>query len=170
MELAGQDRTQVQAYPELIYGKKPSSATSTTPGLPQRLSGISRIEADYDIHTKASGCYNAAFELWLTRTSAADSADITSEIMIWVSRKGLRPAGSFLKSVETPHGTADLYEALSMPWRYLAFVLDQEMLTGRIDLSFFWSRSWLWAALILPCFWQASSLETRSLSDGARLG
>tara|TARA_R110000787_G_scaffold123580_7_gene234622 strand:- start:15777 stop:16259 length:483 start_codon:yes stop_codon:yes gene_type:complete len=111
----GQDRTRVQAYPELIYGKKPWSATSTTPGLPQRLSGISRIDADYDIHTKASGCYNAAFELWLTRTSAADSADITSEIMIWVSCKGLRPAGSFLKSVETPHGTADLYEALSMP-------------------------------------------------------
>ena len=133
----GHDASQVVAYPEIIHGKKPFLDRSTLSTLPAPLSAIERIRIAYVTQTRAKGCYNAAFELWLVNDVQARPEHIQAELMVWVAKRGLEPAGDCVATFETPYGKADLFETQMQHWRYYAFVLREEMPAGVIDLMFF---------------------------------
>jgi len=130
----GSDHSKVVAFPEIIYGKKPFRSEDSATILPRRIDELKKLEADYAIHTPATGAYNTVFEMWITGSEASDQDSILAEVMVWVSNHGLNPAGRRIHSFNSPYGTAHLYE---MDQRYLAFVLDKEMLAGKLDLLCF---------------------------------
>jgi len=130
----GNDHSKVVAFPEVIYGKKPFRSENPSLALPRRLDDLKQIDVEYAVNTPATGAYNTVFEMWMTANEEADQASIVTEIMVWVANHGLNPAGRRVHSFNSPHGPAHLYE---MDGRYLAFVLEKEMLQGRIDLMSF---------------------------------
>ena len=64
----------VKAYPEIIFGQKPGTQ-STTPELPRPVNQISSLVMRYDITSTSSGTANLAFDIWLTNTLAAAATD-----------------------------------------------------------------------------------------------
>lgn len=134
---AGHDASQVVAYPEIIHGKKPFLDHSTLETLPAPLAAIERIRIAYVTQTRARGRYNAAFELWLVDDAQARPEHVQAEVMVWVAKRGLSPAGDCVATVDTPYGKADLFEAAMQHWRYYAYVLRDEMPAGVIDLMIF---------------------------------
>ena len=133
----GADASKVIAYPEVIFGKKPWSAASTSPLLPAKISALGSVMVNYAIDVNATGVFNTAFDLWITNTVQAGEASIRTEIMIWVKRNGLNPAGGSSQLFDTPYGQMRLYEANFDHWKYLAFVFENEIPAANLDLKFF---------------------------------
>ena len=116
----------VKAYPEIIYGYKPSGST-TTPLLPKRVSDIQELTARYDLDIQHIGSGNTAFDIWLTNTQTPTSfaaPPITHEIMVWLESYGSMVPGGSLRERAVIAGTAfDVYvgEMFGAGWRYIAF-------------------------------------------------
>ena len=75
----------VKAYPEMIFGQKPGTP-STTADLPKQVNSLSEVLISYDVTSTHTGSGNLAFDIWLTDTDNPDTwgvPPITSEIMIW---------------------------------------------------------------------------------------
>ena len=89
----------VKAYPEIIFGKKPWSSSSTNNLLPIALGRVENFEVEFDIQTEANGNYNSAFEFWITEDSLSNENGITTEVMIWTSNSFLHPAGNQISIV-----------------------------------------------------------------------
>ena len=67
----------INAYPQIIYGKKPWHEQSTTPHLPIQIETINQLKVSYDIAiARNEGEYNLAYDLWLTANEAAQPEDI----------------------------------------------------------------------------------------------
>lgn len=128
----------VKAYPELIFGKKPWANSSTTPLLPCPLSPVPALSVQFDSQTQANGRYNAAFELWLTRSAEARSTDISHEVMFWVgSQGGAHPAGGPTVTgltLETGR-VCSLWTGSVQSWGYSAFVFLQPFASGTINFT-----------------------------------
>lgn len=130
----GSDSSKVLAFPEIIYGKKPFLDVNSCSHLPRIIEELNRAEVRYQTRTAGSGVFNSVFEMWITHSECAAQDSIVCEVMIWVSNLGLTPAGKRVHSFTTPYGPAHLYD---LDNHYLAFVLEQEMLSGTIDLLLF---------------------------------
>ncbi|MBN1797886.1 MAG: hypothetical protein JW822_04890 [Spirochaetales bacterium] len=128
----------VKAYPEIIYGHKPWSAASTTADLPVQISAITDITAVYDITQTASGSYNLAFDVWLNDTNPPTGESITRELMIWLDREVMVPAGTYQATVNIDGEAYDFYKTEFPDWTYIAFVKQTSEFSGttRIDLFF----------------------------------
>lgn len=132
-------RFNVLAYPNLMYGKNPW-LPSTSPKLPVRIGELGCLQVDFDVVQAGSGKGNLAFDLWLTREAASQPADISGEIMIWLSRQGFKPAGSRLDRVELGGETVDFYmkenhqPSEGSAWTFYAFVYPKDFTHGRLDL------------------------------------
>ena len=137
----------VLGFPEVVFGKKPfSSGASTTTKLPRTLNPLSSIRADFAIRTLARGAINSAFEIWLTRSSAAAQADITHEVMFWIgSQRGIQPAGSIaISGLALGDGrTCDLWiarpgdDGWTQPWTYFAFVFHNAFSSGVLQFDLY---------------------------------
>jgi hypothetical protein len=118
--------TNVKAYPEIIFGQKPGTST-TSPDLPAKISSVGALTMAYDFTSTHTGSGNIAFDIWLTNTQ--DSAKwgvspITHEIMIWLgSYGGMRPGGHWVEQVKIDGTLFDVYTAEKWGdgWRYIAF-------------------------------------------------
>jgi hypothetical protein len=92
----------VFAYPEIIFGWKPwSGGKPSDPRFPLKVADIQHLAMHYAVETEASGTYNLAPEIWLTRSGQwshePNAGLITAEIMFWMDYKdGARPAGSVI--------------------------------------------------------------------------
>jgi hypothetical protein len=129
----------VKAYPEIIFGHKPWSATSTTAHLPIQISSITDITVSYNITQTAEGSYNLAFDIWLNDTNPPTAESITREIMIWLDREMMVPAGDCLAAdVDINDELYDFYKDDFPDWTYIAFVKQTAEFSGntRIDLFF----------------------------------
>ncbi len=121
----------VKAYPEIIFGRKPSS-TTTTASLPAVINALQQVSVRYDLEIVHMGSGNTAFDLWLTDTPDPTSFSvppITHEIMIWLERYGSMLPGGTLRERTTIGGTRyDVYvgDNFGGGWRYIAF--------SRVDL------------------------------------
>lgn len=129
--------TNVKAYPEVIFGKKPWSQTSTHQSLPQKVSNIETFIVDFDVDISASGSYNLAFEFWVTSDSLSNEEEITTEVMIWTAGDLLQPAGSMIAGVEFNGIGYSLYKSNFDNWVYYAFLSDQEQLNGTLYIHDF---------------------------------
>jgi len=131
----------VVAYPEIMFGRNPWRDASTTPGLPVQV-GRCKPLVKYQADLKASGTYNLAFDLWITRTVTAREADITHEIMIWVANSGGIPDGAKEAVVRIGGMEYDLWVKKDhgvARWTYAAFVSRGEQLKATLDLGAFMS-------------------------------
>ena len=129
--------TNVKAYPEVIFGKKPWSDTSTHESLPQKVSSIETFVVEFDVDISASGSYNLAFEFWVTSDSLSNEEGITTEVMIWTAGDFLQPAGSMIAEVEFNGIGYSLYKSNFENWVYYAFISDQEQLNGTLYIHDF---------------------------------
>jgi hypothetical protein len=141
--------TTIYAYPQTLWGWKPwDGGASTHPSLPIRVSALQRMVYSHDLQTSASGRYNYAFELWITRTgqvrSTPNPGDISAELMIWTDWVNLQPAGSRIATV-TIDGLnwevwwapehVDTSGANANRWAYIAYRLAQPRAQVSFDVK-----------------------------------
>jgi len=135
----------VKAYPEIVFGQKPGSAT-TSEALPIKISDIGAATISYDVSSTYTGSGNVAFDLWLTDTpnpSTWGVPPITHEIMIWLDRQGgMQPGGAYSERVSLDGSTYVVYVAdnWGQGWKYIAFASAESRLgVGTLDLGSFFS-------------------------------
>jgi len=73
----------INAYPQLIYGKKPWHSGSTTTALPVEIDQIERLKAQYAVAiSRNEGEYNLAFDNWISSAASSRPEEIQFEFMI----------------------------------------------------------------------------------------
>ena len=127
----------VKAYPEIIFGKKPWSSSSTNNILPIVLNRLENFEVEFDIQTEANGNYNSAFEFWITEDSLSNENGITTEVMIWISNNFLQPAGNQISIVYVDGYFYKMYRADFDNWVYYAFVSEIDQHNGTLKIHDF---------------------------------
>jgi len=133
----------VKAYPEIIFGQKPGSV-STTADLPRKISSLNEVIIDYDVASTHTGSGNIAFDIWLTdiqNPSTWGVPPITQEIMIWLDYfGGMRPGGTRIEQATIDGIPYNIYvgENFGQGWRYIAFVRAKTQLgSGTLNLVSF---------------------------------
>lgn len=132
----------INAYPELIYGKKPWHNNSTTTALPIVISSIERLKVAYEVAiSRNDGEYNLAFDNWISSSESSRPEDIQFEFMIWEDYHAISPFGDFITNVTTPNGDYRLYigdptwEPVGTNWTYIAFVRTSTRRQGTVDID-----------------------------------
>lgn len=127
----------VKAYPEIVFGQKPGSAT-TSASLPEQIKYIETATISFEVTSRYSGSGNLAFDIWLTETSNPSTwgaPPITHEIMIWLDRYGsMSPGGAWKERVNIDGTEFSVYvgEGYGDGWRYIAFVRTKPQLEAGI--------------------------------------
>jgi hypothetical protein len=127
----------VRAYPELIYGWKPWSSSSTTEKLPIKLRDITEINLKMNANVYASGVSNTAFDLWLTSSPTPRPENIKREVMIWLGNVGWPTGGNKIDTVKIQGEDYDLYKAPMNTWTYFSFVRVHPRTNGSLDIAAF---------------------------------
>lgn len=132
----------INAYPQLIYGKKPWHSGSTTTALPIEIDQIERLKVQYAVAiSRNEGEYNLAFDNWISSAASSRPEEIQFEFMIWEDYHEIIPFGDFIANVVTPNGTYDLYtgepswEPEGTNWTYIAFVRTSKRTEGTVDID-----------------------------------
>lgn len=128
---------EVKSYPEVIYGKKPWSGSSTSATLPIKIQNIDQLYVDYNLNMSANGSYNLAFEFWVTTDSMSSETGITTEVMIWMDRNIINPAGSVIASVIFDGFEYNVYRANWDSWTYIAFLSTEPQYSGTLAVHNF---------------------------------
>ncbi|HNT77008.1 MAG TPA: hypothetical protein PKH77_18515 [Anaerolineae bacterium] len=139
------DAREIQAYPEVMVGDSPWDAESPTGGLPLPI-GARDVLVTYTATISATGKWNVAFEMWLTRDPAPAEQNITDEVMIWVARNDLMPGplvydkvtfDGVAYTVHVAPGHGDASGGSAATWKYIAFVTREPQLSGTLNMSHF---------------------------------
>jgi len=132
----------INAYPQLIYGKKPWHNGSTTTALPIEIDQIERLKAQYAVAiSRNEGEYNLAFDNWISSAVSSRPEEILFEFMIWEDYHEIIPFGDFITNVVTPNGAYDLYtgeptwEPEGTNWTYIAFIRTSKRTEGTVDID-----------------------------------
>jgi hypothetical protein len=133
------EHREVKAYPEIIYGWKPFRWESTTEKLPLRLDSIKNLTVTYAAEIEATGTYNFAFDIWITKAAQPSEENITREIMIWVDSTYWSPHGTVVDTVVFDGEEYNFHKASISTWSYLAFqiISKDNMLKGDLDIKKF---------------------------------
>lgn len=136
------------AYPEIIFGWKPwTGGPPSDPRFPLRVADVQKLSLAYEVETEASGHYNLAPEVWITRakptSNAANPALISAEIMFWVESAGqTRPAGSLVDRTEVDGKRYTLYrldgagdKGNGEGWRLLSFTIPSTERAGTVPID-----------------------------------
>ncbi len=133
----------VKAYPEIVFGQKPGSST-TTASLPAQINSIRSATVTYDVASTYTGSGNLAFDIWLTDTDNPSTwgvPPITHEIMIWLDYYGsMSPGGAWQGREMIDGATYSVYvgEKYGDGWRYIAFVrAPRQQGAGTLELAAF---------------------------------
>jgi Glycosyl hydrolase family 12 len=133
----------VKAYPEIIFGQKPGSAT-TSKALPIKIDDLRAATVSYDVSSTNTGSGNVAFDIWLTDTpnpSTWGVPPIIHEVMIWLDRQGgMHPGGTFIERASIDSSTYAVFGAdnWGQGWKYIAFTSAESRLgVGTLDLGSF---------------------------------
>lgn len=132
------DASTVLAYPSLVLGAKPwEPGPGNDPRFPRRIDTLNRLLLAHEVSTSASGRYNLAWSLWLTRTPTVanppDPRAITAELMVWAGAGSGDWTGGRLPDAQiTVDGVAwlvyvvpsqgDASGGSSHRWAYVAYV------------------------------------------------
>jgi hypothetical protein len=134
----------VFAYPEIIFGWKPwSGGPPTDSRFPLKVASIQQLSLHYHVETEATGTYNLAPEIWLTRsgrwTSNPNPSLISAEIMFWMDYAGnAQPGGKLVDRPTIGNLSYELWHADNFgsggKWTYLALKSTEIRHQGSIDL------------------------------------
>lgn len=112
-----------EAFPAVIFGWKPWLSRSTHPALPVRVDRIRKLDVRHDASIEADGgVYNLALDLWIVSDPPPRPERITTEVMVWLVNRGMRPAGERVGGVTLDGVEWELWDGRIESWRYLAFV------------------------------------------------
>jgi hypothetical protein len=135
----------VKAYPEVVYGQKPGSA-STAADLPQKIRDLTEVTVSYEVTSTHTGSGNIAFDIWLTDTPNPDTwgvPPISHEIMIWLDSYGvMSPGGIWLEeaNIDGISYYVTVGENFGGGWRYIAFNrVPPQLGTGSLNITHFLS-------------------------------
>ena len=138
----------VAGYPEVWIGYKPWAGLGTPePPLPLTVSDVLKSNITISVEYKVdipdpSLPFDFAFDIWVTKTPNQRSVGPgEQEIMIWLYHQQLNPAGTQIGEVVIPisingrqiDATFKVYKQPSMPWEYIAFVLDPPLRSASIS-------------------------------------
>ncbi len=134
----------VFAYPEIVFGWKPwSGGEPTDPRMPMKVADITKLTLDFEVETTATGTYNLAPEIWLTRSGSASSNPnpslISTEVMFWMDYGGqAEPAGKIadrptIAGIDYELWRADNFGAGGR-WTYVALKSTKIRRKGVIDM------------------------------------
>lgn len=127
----------VRAYPEIIYGWKPWSGSSTTDKLPVKIGDITAINLEMNVNVLAQGVSNTAFDLWLTSGAIPGPGNITREVMIWLDTVGWDSGSGNIDTVEIDGDDYKLYKAPMQTWTYISFVRVLPRTSGSLNIAAF---------------------------------
>ena len=127
----------VKAYPEVIFGKKPWESSSTDAALPIKIQNLDELYVVYDLDMVATGSYNLAFEFWVTIDSMSSETGITTEVMIWMDNNLIGPAGNIIGTVTFDGFDYYLYQANWDSWTYFAFISAEPQYSGVLGVHHF---------------------------------
>ena len=127
----------VKSYPEVMFGKKPWSSSSTHPSMPLKAQNVESFVVNFDLQMEASGSYNLAFEFWVTSDSLSDENGITTEVMIWTAGEELQAAGEHISTPYFDGYFYKLYRAEFENWIYYAFVSEEDQFQGALQIHNF---------------------------------
>ncbi len=138
----------VFAYPEIEFGWKPwSGGPSTDARFPLRVSDVHKLALHYAVETQASGSFDLAPEIWLTKSGEATTAPnpklITTEVMFWMDyAEGARPAGQVIETPTFDGVTYELWkednigkDANGQGWMLLSFKSPTVQRQGTISID-----------------------------------
>ena len=127
----------VKAYPEVIFGKKPWESSSTDAALPIKIQNLDELYVVYDLDMVATGSYNLAFEFWVTIDSMSSETGITTEVIIWMDNILIGPAGNIIGRVTFDGFDYYLYQANWDSWTYFAFISAVPQYSGVLGVHNF---------------------------------
>ncbi|PLK46034.1 GH12 family glycosyl hydrolase domain-containing protein [Emticicia sp. TH156] len=134
--------TNINAYPEVIYGQKPWYPNTTTAQLPKKIGELGKLKVNYDIEMHIErGSYNLAFDNWISSAKVATPGNVQFEFMIWEDYQNLEPFGTFKETVNTTNGSYKFYmgeptwEPAGSNWTYVAFARTDKRQAGKVDVD-----------------------------------
>ncbi|MEW4368390.1 GH12 family glycosyl hydrolase domain-containing protein [Paenibacillus kandeliae] len=90
----------VKAYPSIVSGWHWTEGYTPGSGFPTRLSDNKNINSTVGYSIKASGTYNAAYDVWFHNTNKASwDSTPTDEVMIWLNNTNAGPLGTYVETV-----------------------------------------------------------------------
>lgn len=146
-------QTEVVAYHEVIFGYKPWGVPENHPiiqrplRLPVRVGEMPELTLHTEHRLERSNTgINISYDIWLLRGGLRPPAPGDYEVMVWLYRRGVNPAGSKVAETTTralvDNTTRHLaWEVWYMPsvgwggWGYVAFVLRETMPSGSIAVN-----------------------------------
>lgn len=140
----GSDR-EIKTYPEVMIGDSPWDGEPPTGPLPLPVDA-GDILVTYDAALQASGHWNVALEMWLTRAPTPTPENITDEVMVWVAERDLVPGpptyaivtlDDVKYSVHVAAGHGDESGGSAATWSYVAFYARQPVLSGTLNMKRF---------------------------------
>ncbi|MFL2997229.1 MAG: GH12 family glycosyl hydrolase domain-containing protein [Candidatus Neomarinimicrobiota bacterium] len=127
----------VKSYPEVMFGKKPWSSSSTHSSMPLKVQNVESFVVEFDLEMQASGSYNLAFEFWVTSDSLSNETGIVREVMIWTAGEGIMAAGNHISTPYFDGYFYKLYKAQFDNWIYYAFVSEEDQFEGTLYIHNF---------------------------------
>lgn len=147
---AGERERTIYAYPQIKRGPSPwAPELNSDERFPAGIAALRALEVSYEVETSASGNYNLATSLWITREpvrgAAAKPTAIAAEVMIWTYATSghFDPAGSRYGEVQTGDTgwevwvKKDWWDISGMNdnrWTYIVFRSTQPLLKAEIDV------------------------------------
>lgn len=122
------------SFPQVVRGWRPwQGGTSSQADLPLRISSVGKLRLAYDVETHATGKYNLATTLWITRSGTVgpepDPHDISTDLMIWTDGFAFDPFGSKTDQVSIDGIEYEIWRAAGLGdasgkgprWDYVAY-------------------------------------------------
>jgi hypothetical protein len=143
---SGELSDSVQGYPFLGFGQDPWRPSSTVVGFPHTLGSIRNLSVSHTVRSQATGKYNLAFDIWITRepgVTTPPESNITRELMIWLEySENPLPPGWLVAEVTLGGEAYDFYRAPNEPTAsyvrdYLAFLKKAPGISGTTPIHEF---------------------------------
>lgn len=141
---AGNGDAGVRAYPEVIVGQSPWDGEPSS-DFASRIGDLKTFDVTFEVHTPtghAAPGSNIAFDIWLTKGPARGPEAITTEVMIWLSSRGMGGADEktgrfYFDGLKGHISVREDFTAGTAggTWRYIALFLDEDYLKGSLDLN-----------------------------------
>ena len=147
----------VQAFPSAAIGRSPWASHSTDPRFPVKIGDLQQLDVMADVVTEATGEFNTVLDIWLIDKAPADAQGIQAELMVWLFRGALNPAGTSRGTRVVKGASYELFVGETDGEIYAAFVPKEAVRTGLVDVLAF-VQQLLDEGLVSPA-WYISVVE-----------
>ena len=175
-------RDGLYAYPEILVGRSPWTATPTNdPRFPRTLADTQSLLIEYDVESRSEGKKNLAVEFWFTDSALAagtpDTTAIKTELMIWsdysagmVSATDIPVAVVQIDgqawSVYVKHNWGDASGTATTKWDLISYLATSPAVSVKYDARKFFQDA-LDRGLVLPSYVIAGVELGNEISSGS---